>query len=155
MYCSFTAISRTTLCSNYFIRVISILTGGSCRLTTPTTDTNLPATTFEVEYTIRPGELIILLNAGDFVLDYCDSLHTCKDISIFGKCTVFLQSGGRAVTTIVGKSPYFVIPEGKTFTGKKYEIQTAAICGTANRGPDFFPGTIAGTVQTEGFAFLS
>jgi hypothetical protein len=43
----------------------------------------------------------------------------------------------------------FVIDNGKAVTGKRYSLINSSICSTGNSGQEYFPGDIAGTIETD------
>ena len=65
-----------------------------------------------------------------------------SEVATFGISTsVFLNPG---------RKPRFNYSEGVTVTGVRYRVATNSILSTGGEGPDFIPGSVAGTVATGG-----
>lgn len=97
------------------------------------------------------GELgtIFDLYATNLGTSYADYL--CE-----GSATSFVYLSNSSLNRF-GSAEYkatFSVPNGKTATGKKYAIEDGARCLILDAGQDYFPGTEAGTVDSDTYAFI-
>lgn len=90
-------------------------------------------------------------NTTNFLATIGSSINIGNDFSINGS---IVGNGATAVARNGGKILVFTKPDGVSFpiisgsvVGSRYYVDTNAILNTAGRGPNFFPGTIDGTVD--------
>ena len=85
------------------------------------------------------------------------TMEIAADITVVGDITVnqFISattgskfSRGSSILTYPGRLA--VISATGTVTGKRYSVNGNSVVATSNGGPEFFPGTIAGTTTTGG-----
>ena len=44
--------------------------------------------------------------------------------------------------------PKFIVADGKSVTGKRYNLTTNSLCNTGNQGQNYFPGDVEGSIET-------
>lgn len=98
------------------------------------------ATNLDVLFLERKGNMqcVATNNNPDYVRVHCE-----------GEASNFLQSSN-AYFSLVGGAKYlaqFVVDEGKSVTAKRYRLVNMSICTVANKGTEFFPGNVAGTLD--------
>lgn len=94
-------------------------------------------------------------------MEFVSTANTNSDlvkISCEGDCSVFAFAKGGSVLNInTGQAthPFFSVPENKTVTGERYYAGDNSRITTNNKGAEYFPGSIAGSVSAATYSYYS
>lgn len=103
--------------------------------------------TYIISNIATPSSIFYLSNS-TFTCNGAYSDAEITDIYIEGRCQVFLRTDNSIFRLTGLKNLFkFIIPEGKTFTGKKYQLENYSRVNVNGAGANFFPGTTAGTMD--------
>ena len=103
----------------------------------------------EQEYKVN----LFILNSGKLLftadITFLSSLNNPNG-TFLNASELSTASFGNSVFSDPGRPCLVTVPSGKSVTGKRYSVNFNSTCNVANRGAEFFPGSIAGTTSYGG-----